>query len=101
MHRLIQVFMLAASAVQAFNFFDTKTDAKSDFLEATRPMFDFPTAFSVGISSNDPGLNLTEVIYYDRSAKKIRMQTYYSLLGLEPTKGLDMVMDEVNQRVAI
>lgn len=64
-------------------------------------MFDFPNSFEVGISSNDPGFNLTEIIYYDRPAKKLRMQMLYSILGLDQTKALDIVLDEGKRRVAI
>lgn len=31
----------------------------------------------------------------------MRLQTYYSILGLEPTKAVDLVIDEKNNRVAI
>ena len=77
---LIQLKLLLAGAYQ---FFDETNQSKQDFLEATRPVFDFPASFEVGISSNDPGLNVTEIIYYDRPAKKIRMQLLYSILGLD------------------
>jgi len=33
--------------------------------------------------------------------KKIRSQLFYSILGLEPTKGLDFVLDELNGVIAI
>jgi hypothetical protein len=51
----------------------------------------------MGISTNDPGLNFTEVLYYDGKAGKIRTQISYSLLGLEPTKLVDIVIDEANK----
>jgi|TARA_B110000285_G_C14793587_1_gene454164 hypothetical protein len=51
----------------------------------------------IGISTNDPGLNFTEVLYYDRKAGKVRSQVSYSLLGLEPTKLVDIVLDEANK----
>ena len=80
-------------------------------LEATRPKIVFPDNFHIGISTNDPGLNLTEVIYYvserladtmqDSKAAKLRMQFYYSILGLEPTKGFDLVLDESKKMVAV
>ena len=53
------------------------------------------------ISTNDPGLNLTEIIYYDKQSSKIRMRFYYSILGLNPTKGFDVVIDETNKLVAV
>lgn len=59
-----------------------------------RPTMDFPEKFEVGMSTNDPGLNITEVIYFDKKEKRIRLQLFYSILGLEANKGLDIVMDE-------
>jgi hypothetical protein len=58
---------------------------------------DFPDKFEVGISTNDPGLNITEIIYFDKNEKRLRMQLYYSILGLDANKGLDVVMDEKKQ----
>ena len=65
----------------------------------------------VGISTNDPGLNLTEVLYYvsidsisplqDSSAQKLRMQFYYSILSLEPAKGFDLVLDSEAQQITV
>ena len=66
-----------------------------------RPKIKFPNSFQIGISTNDPGLNITEIIYYDMKNKKIRSQLFYSILGLEPTKGLDFVLDELNGVIAI
>ena len=37
-------------------------------LKQTRPLVKFPDSFSIGISTNDPALNVTEVIYYDKKA---------------------------------
>jgi len=51
----------------------------------------------MAISTNDPGLNFTEVLYYDGKAGKIRSQISYSLLGLEATKLMDVVIDESNK----
>jgi len=59
-----------------------------------RPVLEFPDTFELSISSNDPGLNITEEIYFDKIEKRLRMQLYYSVLGLDPNKGLDIVMDE-------
>lgn len=66
-----------------------------------RPIFKFPESFEIGISTNDFGLNITEIIYFDKDSQMLRMQLFYSILGLEPNKGLDIVMDEKNQRVAL
>jgi len=66
-----------------------------------RPKIKFPDSFQMGISTNEAALNITEVIYYDKTSKKIRMQLFYSVLGLEPTKGLDIVLDEGNGLIAI
>ena len=69
--------------------------------EMLRPDIKWPNSFQIGISTNEPGLNITEIIYYDQVAKKIRTQIFYSILGLNPTKVLDLVMDEKNGIVAI
>lgn len=53
------------------------------------------------MSTNEYGLNLTEIIYYDKMNKKIRTQIFYSLMGLEPTKVLDIVLDEKNEFIAV
>jgi len=66
-----------------------------------RPSLEFPDSFEIGMSTNDPGLNITEVIYYDNKAKKLRMQIYYSILGLDKTKGFDIVLDEADKMVAV
>ena len=42
-------------------------DPGQDALNAIRPTLEFPDTFEVSISSNDPGLNVTEVIYFDKS----------------------------------
>lgn len=70
-------------------------------LEQKRPMIKFPDSFQIGISTNDPGLNITEIIYYDQKQLKIRSQIFYSILGLEPTKVLDLVLDEKQGIVAV
>jgi hypothetical protein len=64
-----------------------------------RPKIEFPESFELGISSDDFGLNVTETIYFDQN--KIRLQLFYAILGLEPTKGLDVVFDESNKLVAL
>lgn len=66
-----------------------------------RPRVEFPDSFEVSISTDEYGLNVTEHIYYDKPNKKIRLQLFYGLLGLEATKGLDIVFDEANQKVAL
>ena len=37
-------------------------------LNQDRPKVKFPDSFIIGISTNDPGVNITEVIYYDKKA---------------------------------
>lgn len=64
-----------------------------DFLEESRPKITFPDTFEIVVSTNDPGLNLTEIVYYDHKNSKIRMRFFYSILGLNPTKGFDVVID--------
>ena len=55
--------------VSAFNMLgapitDAITPEQQEELDAKRPLIEFPDSFMVGISTNDPGLNLTEVLYY-------------------------------------
>jgi len=64
-------------------------------------MIKFPDNFEISISTNDMGLNLTEVIYYDKPKQKLRIQLFYSILGLDRTKGFDLVLDETNKTVAV
>jgi len=54
---------------QAANMFGigSESDPVQDSLNAIRPVLEFPDTFEVSISSNDPGLNITEVIYFDKS----------------------------------
>jgi hypothetical protein len=69
--------------------------------EFLRPNIKWPDSFKLGISTNEYGLNLTEIIYYDKKNKKMRTQLFYSIMGLEPTKGMDIVLDEKNGIVVI
>ena len=55
----------------------------------------------MSISTNDPGLNLTEVFYYDSINQKIRFQFFYSILSLEPAKGIDLVLDSEAQMITV
>jgi hypothetical protein len=48
------------------------TVVEQEKLNVDRPAIKFPDSFMIGISTNDPGLNFTEVLYYDRKAGKIR-----------------------------
>jgi len=73
------------------------TEVETEGLNKDRPVIKFPDSFKMAISTNDPGLNFTEVLYYDGKAGKIRSQVSYSLLGLEPTKLMDVVIDESNK----
>lgn len=70
-------------------------------MQEKRPKIKWPNSFQIGISTNEPGLNITEIIYYDQTNKKIRTQIFYSLLGLSPTKVLDIVLDEQAELIAI
>ena len=72
----------------------TSDDEVQNQLNAMRPVIEFPDTFEISISTNDPGLNITEQVFFDKSVKRLRMQLYYSVLGLDPNKGLDIVMDE-------
>jgi hypothetical protein len=53
------------------------------------------------LSTNDPGLNITELIYFDKEAKKLRIQIFYSILGLEPSKAIDIIIDENEKQIAL
>lgn len=44
-----------------------ESDPVQDSLNMIRPTLEFPDTFELSISSNDPGLNITEVIYFDKS----------------------------------
>ena len=76
-----------------------KSDPIQDSLNLLRPIFKFPESFEIGISTNDFGLNVTEIIYFDKESQRLRMQLFYSILGLEPNKGADIIMDEKNQNI--
>lgn len=93
--------------MSAFNVFanldsdDARSEKALEELEEQRPTISFPNSFKIGLSTNDPGLNLTEVVYYDSNAGKLRMQFFYSILGLSPTKGFDIVIDQQKEFVAV
>lgn len=79
--------------------FSSLVQAQQDFFTEV-PEIKWPNSFQIGISTNEYGLNLTEILYYDKLNKKMRTQIFYSLMGLEPTKGLDIVIDEQNELIA-
>jgi hypothetical protein len=76
-------------------------EKKDQYYELIRPDIEFPESFEVSISTDEYGLNITEHIYYDKVAKKVRIQLFYGVLGLEASKGFDVVFDEANQIVAL
>lgn len=84
--------LLTLNIVSSYNMFGTNMAEKPTVPNG--PKVRFPDSFEIGMSTNDPGLNVTEVIYYDKNEKKIRLQIFYSILGLEASKGLDIVLDE-------
>ena len=51
-------FIQLLTITSGFNMFGGE---ESDLV---RPQFTFPESFEIGISTNDPGLNITEIIYY-------------------------------------
>jgi len=53
------------------------------------------------MTTNDFALNLTELMYYDKSMERLRIQFLYSFVGLDPTKGFDIVMDQKKKVVAV
>lgn len=97
---LALLFALLVTNINAFNVFnvadgeDAHSQKALEELEANRPEIKFPNTFKIGLSTNDPGLNLTEIVYYDSKEGKLRMQFFYSILGLSPTKGFDIVIDQ-------
>ena len=76
-------------------------DPVQDSYNMIRPQMKFPDSFEIGVSTNDFGLNITEIIYFDKDSKKLRLQLLYSIMGLEATKGLDLILDEKNKKVAV
>lgn len=64
----------------AFGLFEPQTpetkkqeDKKQEYLELLRPKIEFPESFEFSISTDDYGLNVTELVYFDKKAKKIRI----------------------------
>lgn len=69
------------------------SEAQKEALEANRPQIQFPDSFEIQITTNDYALNLTELVYYDKPAERIRIQFFHSFFGLESIKGFDIVLD--------
>ena len=65
------------------------------------PQISWPSSFEIALSTNDPGLNITELIFFDKEAKKLRIQIFYSILGLEPSKAIDIIIDENEKQIAL
>eukprot|EP00350_Pseudokeronopsis_sp_OXSARD2_P011620 CAMPEP_0170543270 /NCGR_PEP_ID=MMETSP0211-20121228/2443_1 /TAXON_ID=311385 /ORGANISM="Pseudokeronopsis sp., Strain OXSARD2" /LENGTH=65 /DNA_ID=CAMNT_0010846605 /DNA_START=198 /DNA_END=395 /DNA_ORIENTATION=+ len=63
-------------------------------MQSNAPIINFPANFEMVLSNNDPGFNLTEIIYMDGNKEKMRIQLYYSILGLDQTKAFDIIIDE-------
>lgn len=70
-------------------------------LEAARPIIEIPDSFQIKMTTNDYALNLTELVYFDKPSGRIRLQFFYSFMGLEPTKGLDMVLELLQDLIAV
>lgn len=66
-----------------------------------RPTITWPKNFEISISTNEFGLNITEKVYFDNQSQKLRLQLFYSVMGLDDSKGFDLVLDEKNQTVAV
>uniref|UniRef100_A0A7S3CLT1 Uncharacterized protein n=1 Tax=Strombidium rassoulzadegani TaxID=1082188 RepID=A0A7S3CLT1_9SPIT len=108
---LLLAVALAQTVTLAYNVFDLQKGedkeasgaqfTQGSINELIRPMITFPESFEMSISTNEYGLNMTEHVYYDKKAQKIRIQIFYSVLGLDSTKGLDIVFDEQNRTVAL
>lgn len=49
------------------------SDAQKEALEANRPFIGFPESFEIQITTNDYALNLTELVYYDKPAERLRI----------------------------
>lgn len=100
--------MLALGAADAHNMFlneqgtyESLTDAQKEALEASRPMIQFPDSFQIQITTNDYALNLTELVYFDKPSQRMRIQFFYAFMGLVPTKGFDIVLDQKKKIVAV
>lgn len=57
-------------------------------------MISWPDNFEISISTNEFGLNVTEKVYFDKQSQKLRLQLFYSIMGLDSSKGFDLVLDE-------
>ena len=44
---------------------------------------------------------MTELVYFDKPAERIRIQLFFAFIGLVPTKGLDIVLDQKQKVVTI
>jgi len=64
-------------------------------------MITWPDNFEISISTNEFGLNVTERVYFDKQSQIVRLQLFYSVMGLDASKGFDLVLDEHNQTVAV
>lgn len=40
-------------------------------------------------------------MFFDKNGQKLRLQLFYSIMGLDSSKGFDLVLDEKNQTVAV
>ena len=81
--------------------YESLTDAQKEALEAGRPLIQFPDSFQIQITTNDYALNLTELVYFDKPAERVRIQFFYAFMGLVPTKGFDIVLDQKKKLVAV
>ena len=64
----LTLIALTLGNVSAFNMMNQPnveiSPERQAELDANRPLIEFPDSFMMSISTNDPGLNLTEVILY-------------------------------------
>jgi hypothetical protein len=88
---------VSASFLQTF---DDESDKKYE-LNKNRPIITWPDNFEISISTNEFGLNVTETVFFDKQTQKLRLQLFYSVMGLDSSKGFDLVLDEKNQTVAV
>lgn len=87
---------MSLTCVKSLHWSDLITGEGSE-----QPIITWPESFETVLSTNDPGLNITEILYFNGYQNKIRLQIYYAILGLEPSKGIDITIDEKNRMIAI
>ncbi|TNV82943.1 hypothetical protein FGO68_gene13778 [Halteria grandinella] len=92
---ILLIFALSLTHTSAIHWSELITGDQEE------PIITWPTRFETVLSTHDSGINITEVVYFDGFSGRVRLQTYYSILGLEASKGLDITIDERNKVIAL